>query len=130
MIDETGGLRLMKAYWVIIEVSEGLGGWMGIRGRLEGRRRDWEWFTLSVYPILPNHSIHINPFIPAKTVQSPYRSISNPLPVPRSCHTSTASSCHVSSFLPSMVCVLLMNSRLGNTRTVYALRVHGWYIGY
>lgn len=26
----------MKAYWVISEVSEGLGGWMGIRGRLEG----------------------------------------------------------------------------------------------
>lgn len=36
MIDRTSGLRLMKTYWVIIEVSEGLGGWMGIRGRLEG----------------------------------------------------------------------------------------------
>lgn len=129
----------------VSEVSEGLGGWMGIRGRLEGRRRDWEWFTLSVYPILPNpypsysflsfHSCQNSPISVSFHLESPSRTSLLP-------YIHRAVACHVSSFLPSMVCILPVNSRyeiharrmLGGVWLVYRILcwiymsiIHAWH---
>lgn len=66
-------------------------------------------------------------FHPCQNSPISVSSISNPLPVPRSCHTPIATACRVSSFLPSMVCMLPVNSYLGYMHGV-CWRVYGRYI--
>lgn len=82
--------------------------------------------NITSIPFLPFH-----PFILSKTVQSPYRFLISvpfhPYSVHRSCHTSSATACRVSSFLPSIVCMLPVNSYLEYMHGV-CWRVYGWYI--
>ena len=107
-------------------VSEGLGGWMGIRGRLVEGRREGEWFTLYDHPIYPNLTLPITPSIRSKTVQSPYRSI-------QSSRTSTPA---IHPYCHSLSCIIFPSLHgvhvacelpMGYMHGVY-WRVYGWYI--
>lgn len=132
MIDKTGGLRLMKAYWVVNEVSEGLGGWMGIRGRLEGIMEGLGM----VHAIRLSHSSQSQSFHPYQSFHPCQNS-----PISASFHLESPSRTSLLPYIHSIIlsCIVFPSFHdvhdacelpIGDTCTAYAWRVYGWYIGY